>query len=209
MRCFDIECFVCGGPHESGAGIRGHQELIESLKDQEWLHDTVGIAEDNVPRQLGWYSSHGTFDLPLLGVSPPENLATFHGKTSHNQCPALYYYDEDMHGLTCHTVCYHFLLNKLQYKLQFQDIWPLLTHPTAVTGVSEMVNDNYGGMICYQGQVWLSLMRAILILTACCNPQQEYTQLHRLEAYILCMTVCKSCSSLSTINCSRRVISGC
>ena len=151
MGCYSIGCLVCGAPHESGDGM--HPELSKSLRDQRWLNNTVGIAEDNVPRQLGWYSSYGYFELPLLGVSPPV-LAKFRAKTYDTYCPAWLCYNEDMHGLTCHAACYHFILDKLQYKLQFQDIWPLLTYPTAPIGVSEMVNDDYGGINCYHGQVW-------------------------------------------------------
>ena len=159
-----------------------------SLDDVQWLSNHVGVQEDNIPIDLCGYSSYGTFY-----TSPQQSRfdsGSFHSAYTYLLCkdiPAT-----DQHGLTCHKACYQFLHERLKYKLQFQEVWPLLIRldnpsPSQMPADSKL-DDKYGGMTKYNGQVTANLFcwLRLTVSDTCCNKwstnQVKCSRVHCLGA---------------------------
>ena len=155
---FDIYCLVCAGP--LGIPPIDHDILAASGKlydDVTWLSSYVGIQEDNVPLNLHGYNGRGSLSFP-----PGRARCFFHAALS---CRLNNIPQRDQHGLTCHKACYQFLHEKLDYKLQFQDIWQLLMQQPAPP--PSVLDNDYGGMSEYHDQ-----MRRKPIVLGVCQPLQ-------------------------------------
>lgn len=104
----------------------------------------------HVPVALGDYSLYGAF--PLLETAGNSFYAA-----------KVYEYrkadmtDGDSFGLSCHEACYDFLHARLDYKLQFQEIWPLLSQDTGTGVLRGLLDNDYGGMTAYQDKASISI----------------------------------------------------
>lgn len=150
MGAWETYCLVCAGPSS-------HCEVVEEMYapgllaalgkaawEFEWLNNHLGIPGDNVPRQLGERMWFGIWSLPA-------SAARFHPAQRYDM--AINYGVQDLYGLKCHAACYTFLHERLGYKLEFQDLWPVLYPEKACTGSSMMLDSDYGGMTKYHDQV--------------------------------------------------------
>ena len=160
MGCWDSLCLVCAGPtaeehlHETDQLL----QLIENKPGQlKWLDKHIGVPENNIPVDIGYWNLEGGFTYPGQQHKSLNASKRFH--------PAPTYFkrrtDKSFkgHGLTCHAVCYKFLQQKLHYTLQFQDIWPLLQREVMRHSfhhkqkASELLDSDYGGMQNYVSDV--------------------------------------------------------
>ena len=143
---WDTCCLVCGGPPSANLFSRS-PALIREIGNSysaalAWLEQHVGVQADGVVVEDLSYDNDGAYTLPEGGKM------VFHAFPNHEIGNLL---EGDLYGLTCHMACYHFLHDKLNYKLQFEDVWPIL----ALNFVSpfECLQNDYGGITKYHGQV--------------------------------------------------------
>lgn len=180
---WDTFCLVCGGP-PSGNLIGRSPALVRELGDYDapelaWLGQHVGVQADGVVVEDIDYDNGGAYELPGGG----NNL--FHPFPSYDTNwgdPGLLEYMKDhVYGLACHMACYNFLHDKLDYKLQFEDVWPILELRSQP---SECLQSDYGGITKYQDQV-------------------STMYLHTLTSHTSLLCQCTSLSSCSlTFRCS-------
>lgn len=157
---FETYCVICGGP-SSQADINESDEILAALGKEggelTWLDDHVGISEHNVPVALGSYRLYGAFYLP-------DNHSFYTANVYDHKKEDIA--DGDSHGLSCHAACYDFLHATLDYQLQFQEIWPLLSRDTGRGIMRGLLDNDYGGMTAYQHQASISIQ--LFLCPQCC-----------------------------------------
>lgn len=138
MGVYDIFCLVCGGPPSTGAPWSNPDMYSE---ERAWLGQYVGVPADGALVENLTYNDGGAYELPEC------SSRVFHAFPNYEMGNVL---KDDLHGLTCHMACYHFLHDKLNYKLQFEDVWPILE---CNSQPSECLQNDYGGITKYHDQV--------------------------------------------------------
>lgn len=107
MGYYDESCLICGLP------------CCNPLDNDKykWLNNCIGINEWGKIELLK-YDGAGEFNN--------ENLETYHNNTIY-QLHKLGYitYNKLPRGVVCHKKCYVLLIEKLNYKINFHDIWPM------------------------------------------------------------------------------------
>ena len=160
MGVYDIFCLVCGGP-PSTPTLDTCPELIRALgnaysQEVAWLEQYVGVPADGALVENLSYDNGGAYELPEGGSK------LFHAY--HPNYAAGEVFEDDLHGLTCHMACYHLLHEKLNYKLQFEDVWPILERNPQP---SECLQNDYGGITKYHDQVSTEFPHRIASLLLC------------------------------------------
>lgn len=150
MGCFEIFCAICGGPSRSPVnGYYGHRLLAisnEQSGDLAWLDKHVGLLADNDPKYPDSYEFYGRSVFAQQQTAPTSSESF----SSYLLCSIYELPAGDSCGVTCHAVCYDFSHARLDYKLQIQDIWPLVLE--LLSGTPE-IDKEYGGLAKYHAQV--------------------------------------------------------
>ena len=162
MGCWDSFCLVCGGPsaeehlHDTDMLLQMIGKTDGQLK---WLDKHIGVPENNIPVDIGYWNLEGGFTYPYRKHKPVKASKCFHPAPTYFSRRTDKSFKGFGHGLTCHAVCYKFLQQRLKYTLQFQDIWPLLQHEVVHRSfcdkwkASELLDADYGGMQKYVNDV--------------------------------------------------------
>ena len=167
-------CLVCGGPLPEDTWFEDEEDTSNS--DTWWQRRFIGIERDNIATELTCqYGGHFQFLQTY-----PKFHSRFHSAATYLLPPDLEEHQQG-HGLICHTACYQLLHKRLKYKLQFQDVWQLLIDQQNATlprmHGSSTLNDEYGGIAKYHGQVrsahpfWFVVLLAIS--DNYCNPAKS------------------------------------
>lgn len=179
---WDTFCLVCGGP-PSATLIDSSPALVRELGDElsaelAWLDQHVGVQADSVVVEGLDYDNSGAYTLPeggeMLFHAFPNYKHIWDDVLPGRDCLL----EGDLYGLTCHMACYHFLHDKLKYKLQFEDIWPILELNSLSSSPSrsaECLQSDYGGITKYHDQVsTMYLHRLIYTLHCCANVDHHH-----------------------------------
>lgn len=111
MGYYEEACFVCGLP------------CCNTLEDKkyEWLEYCIGIDE---------YGKIDVLKYDGAGEFTNEHFETYHNNTIY-QLHKLGYmknYNYLPRGVVCHEKCYIVLTTQLNYKINFNDIWPMYSY---------------------------------------------------------------------------------
>lgn len=108
MGYYEESCLLCGLPCSNP---------LEKIK-YSWLDDCIGINEFG-KIELVKYNGAGEFDT--------EHFETYHNNTIYqlHKWGYMRNYNKLPRGVVCHEKCYILLKTKLNYKINFHDIWPM------------------------------------------------------------------------------------